>query len=1124
MVVPSAEDLGSVFHFNNEPPAIVHLKHEPTPASFASIPLPRDRAFVDRGGIIDQISLQCSEPASRVAIVGLGGIGKSQLAIEFAYRFAARSAETWVFWIHASTQARVIEGFQSIADKVKLINHNRPDADVLQLVFDWLSDVRNGRWLLVLDSADDSDVLLHSTSKDNNDRPKLAEYLPQSPNGSILITTRNRNLAFRLVGTYQAIHEIGPMAQQEALMLLENRLGPLSDVNAAAELVRSLDFIPLAISQAAAYIQMRAPRTSLKQYLNEFRQSENKRVRLLSHEVGDLRRDRGASDAILTTWQMSFDHIRSRRPTAADLLSLMSFFDRQEIPESILRLPKDSHSAGQSIAPRDMTHSDSEGSGDESENEFEDNIAILRDYCLIMQFEESKTFEMHGLVQLSIRMWLKAEGLYDKFLEQYITVMASSFLTGNYENWTKCQPLLAHVMASVKYRPSQDNIKAQWSDLLHNSGLYAWLQGRYAVAEQLVSKARRTREKLLGKDHEGTLASTSLLASIYGDQDRWDEAEKLQVQVMETHKMKLGEDHLDTLSSMSNLASTYRNQGRWDEAEKLFLQALETHKMKLEEDHPTTLRSINNLALTYRDQGRWDEAEKLFLQALETCYTKLGEDHPGTLTSMSNLASTYRDQGRWEEAERLQVQVMETRKVKLGEDHPDTLTSMGNLASTYSDQGRWEEAEKLQMQVMETQKTKLGEDHPGTLTSMSNLASTYRDQGRWEEAEKLEVQVMETRKANLGEEHPGTLTSMSNLASTYRDQGRWEEAERLQVQVMETRKANLGEEHPGTLTSMSNLASTYRDQGRWEEAERLQVQVMETHKMKLGENHPSILTSMIDLAHTWKNLHLQMKAIAMLEDYVEASRQTLGPNHPDTINACVALEKWNQPRESAQQHVARHETLDQTIVRPHGEVTQQILEMADSAKLDVDDPSRAMSLDPQAKQQSRSLNLLRISNTQPETRSLALSDYLHIPSAGMMKIYGKIPTFVSDIGLREHDIAPGYQRVKWKNKRGKLLYDDYIEHEPGALQALQNYLNSSAYRSRSSLASVDGHDSGIPIPSDPSSSSVQESTSKSGDIVDQASKARAFSGLKNQLPYPQRKAKGDLVVADDSYHPFYEGT
>ncbi|PCD20337.1 hypothetical protein AU210_016204 [Fusarium oxysporum f. sp. radicis-cucumerinum] len=879
-VVENYAPINVNIHYPPEPP-------EPTPPPFASIPYLHDPTFVERGDILDQIGRQCSEPASRVAIVGLGGVGKSQLAIEFAHRFAARSAETWVFWVHASTQARVMEGFQSIADKVKLIGRNRPDADVLQLVFDWLSNGRNGKWLLVLDSADDSDVWLHSTSGDKDDRRKLVEYLPQSPNGSILVTTRDKDLAFRVTGIHQTIHEIGPMTQEEALVLLENRFGTLSDVNAAADLVRSLDLVPLAISQAAAYIQRRAPRTSLVQYLDEFRQSESKRVKLLSHDAGDLRRDLrqdgGASNAILTTWQVSFDHIRCKRPSAADLLSLMSFFNRQGIPESLLRPPKDSYNATQSIGPEDKIDTDSQGSDDETGNEFEDDAAILRDYCLIVLSEDANTFEMHGLVQLSTRRWLKTHGLQDKFLGQYITVMVSSFPTGDYENWTRCRPLFAHVEAAAEYRPSEDSVRKIWSSLLHNGGRYAWSQGRYNVAEQMLSRGRRTREKLLGKDHEATLASISLLALVYSDQGRWADAEKLQVQVLETRKMKLGEDHPNTLTSMNNLALTYRNQGRWADAENLQVQVLETRKTKLGEDHPKTLTSMNNLALTYRNQGRWADAEKLQVQVLETRKRKLGEDHPDTLRSMSNLALVYSDQGRWADAENLQAQVLETRKTKLGEDHPHTLMSMNNLAMTYRNQGRWADAENLQMQVVETFKTKLGADHPDTLTSMGNLASVYRNKGRWADAEKLQVQVLETSETKLGADHPHTLTTMNNLASVYSDQGRWADAENLQAQVLETRKTKLGEDHLNTLMSMGNLASVYSDQGRWADAENLQAQVLETRKTKLGEDHPHTLMSMNNLAMTYRNQGRWADAENLQMQVVETFKTKLGADHPDTL-------------------------------------------------------------------------------------------------------------------------------------------------------------------------------------------------------------------------------------------------
>ncbi|KAK3687150.1 P-loop containing nucleoside triphosphate hydrolase protein [Podospora appendiculata] len=729
-----------------------HLPLETPPKPFATIPFSRDPDFVNRGDILDQIDERCSEPAARVALVGLGGVGKSQLAIEFAHRIAAEQLDTWVFWVHAGTQARVEEGFRTIADAVKLLGRNQAKANILQIVYHWLSNERNGRWIMILDSADDRDVFYGPTSGDARNGRPFVTYLPQSRNGSVIITTRNRNLAFRLTGRRQNMIEVGPMARTDALMLLDQKLGSPTDLDVAIELVQALDLVPLAISQAAAYIQAIAPRSSPEKYLAEFRESERKKTRLLQYDGGDLRRDGGASNAIITTWQISFDHIRSKRRSAADLLSLMSFFDRQGIPEWVLHPPKTTKDGmrgrRQSEAGTLKLDDSSSAIGDDTDDcadddidgGFEDDVTMLRDYCLIATNEDGDEFEMHGLVQLSTRRWLDIFGGQETFKQQYIERMALSFPTGRYENWGTCRSLFAHVQVALGYRPSDDMLET-WAILLHNGGCYAWSQGRYDVAQQMLGKARKVREKKLGNEDLATLASTSVFALVLLDRGQWEEAEKLFVQVMEMSKTKLGANHPSTLTSMANLASTYKSQGRWEEAEKLEVQVMETCKTKLGADHPDTLISMGNLASTYRDQGRWEEAEKLEVQVMETCKTKLGAEHPSTLTSMANLASTYRDQGRWEEAEKLELQVMEKSKTKLGADHPDTLTSMANLASTYRDQGRWEKAEKLEVQVMETFKTKLGADHPSTLTSMGNLASTYRNQGRWEEAEKLEVQI-----------------------------------------------------------------------------------------------------------------------------------------------------------------------------------------------------------------------------------------------------------------------------------------------------------------------------------------------------------------------------------------------
>ncbi|KAL8299073.1 hypothetical protein RB593_009129 [Gaeumannomyces tritici] len=923
--------MNTEIHFPPERP-------ETPPQPFATIPFSRDPDFVDRGDILDQLLQRCSEPAGRMALVGLGGIGKSQLAIEFAHRAAEKTPNKWIFWIHAGTQARVEEGFQAIADVVKLPGRNQPKADVLQLVYGWLSNEQNGRWTIILDSADNGGVF-YATNDGRKGKP-LANYLPQSRNGSIVVTTRNRDLAFRLTGDHKNIIDIKPMVLADALLLLKKKLGPLPDTDTAKALVQALDLVPLAISQAAAYIQARSPLSSVGKYLAEFQKGEYKRTRLLSHDAGDLRRDGGASNAILTTWQISFEHIRSERPSAADLLALMSFFDRQGIALSLLK-PLNTENVQWDSG------SESGSSSDEADDGFEDDVAILRGFCLVSASEnasaaseDAKALEMHGLVQLSMRQWLEADGLQNKFRRQFVERIAAAFPTGDYSNWATCQKLFAHVDAAMNCRPTEEGTQELWAGLMYRGGWYALEQGKYGAAEQMVGKSKRSREKQLGNsdektlnsvalyaeifrnqgrwqeaeklevevmetrktklgvDHPDTLTSMANLASTFWNQGRWEEAEKLEVEVMETRKTKLGVDHPDTLTSMANLASTFWNQGRWEEAEKLQVEVMETRKTKLGVDHPDTLRSMNNLASTFWNQGRWEEAEKLNVEVMETRKTKLGVDHPDTLRSMNNLASTFWNQGRWEEAEKLNVEVMETRKTKLGVDHPDTLTSMANLASTFWNQGRWEEAEKLQVEVMETRKTKLGVDHPDTLTSMANLASTFWNQGRWEEAEKLEVEVMETRKTKLGVDHPDTLTSMANLASTFWNQGRWEEAEKLQVEVMETRKTKLGVDHPDTLRSMNNLASTFWNQGRWEEAEKLNVEVMETRKTKLGVDHPSTLTSMANLALTWKSQGRWQEAEKLQVEVMETSKTKLGVDHPDTLTSMANLAStfWNQGR------------------------------------------------------------------------------------------------------------------------------------------------------------------------------------------------------------------------------------
>ncbi|KAL9629015.1 MAG: hypothetical protein Q9164_007057, partial [Protoblastenia rupestris] len=728
-----------------------------------------------------------------------------------------------------------------------------PKANIHKLVYDWLRDEKNGKWLLIFDNVDDPYFLSKPgsvsqgaqwTGLDGEGWQPLSAYIPHNQNGWVLITARNTSIALKMVEKRDMI-AVEPMAKSHALALFEKKLGMQNDSDEIAELIAALEFMPLAIVQAASYISQRAPRCSVRQYLEDFQKSDRKKTSLLNYEGVHLQRDLEAKNSIIITWQISFEHIRQTRPSAADLLSLMSFFDRQGIPEALVLKQTEGGNGGGSPEVSDESNEEENGdSASESseENEFEDDVQILRDYAFI-SIDTDGTFEMHALVQLAMRTWLEANRQLEKWKHQYITNLSYAFPTGKYENWTRCQALFPHAKSAVTQRPKADGSLEKWALLLYNAAWYAWKKWNINEAVSLSKIAMNVWEKMYGKEHIDTLNSMEMLGLSYKSGGQWEKAEKLQVRVVEISKRVLGEEHLNTLKSISKLASIYSNQGRWTEAEELEVRLIETRKRVLGEEHVDTLTCMGILASIYLNHGRWTEAEDLEVRVMETMKKVLGEEHPNTLDSIANLALIYWNQKRWTEAEELGVRVIETRKRVLGEEHPDTLTSISNLALTSWSQRRWTEAEKLNVRVIEISKRLLGEEHPDTLTSINNLAVIYQDQERWTEAEELELRVIETRKRVLGEEHPDTLISINNLALIYQDQERWTEAEELELRVTETRKRVLGEEHPYTLTSMANLAFTWKAQGRDAEAIQLMKECVHLRTRILGVSHPHTLKS-----------------------------------------------------------------------------------------------------------------------------------------------------------------------------------------------------------------------------------------------------------------------------------------
>ncbi|KAK6429383.1 hypothetical protein LTR95_014469 [Oleoguttula sp. CCFEE 5521] len=678
----------------------------------STVPFQRDKNFVPREDILDDVHNILSAPAGRAAWCGLGGVGKSQLAIEYSFQVIDRSKDTWVFWLYASNAQRLETSIRDSLAHLDVQGLDEAAVDVLKLFQRWLRDETHGRWLLILDNVDDERVLEGtSTGKDSGDLQKwsgrqLLANLTTCSHGSILVTTRSTKAAEKVVEFESSIVNVDPMNDAQSMLLLQTKVGRHCSDGEAARLASALEHMPLAMAQAAAYIKKKLPRRTVQQYLDELEKSDKSFLKELKRDEGDSRRHEEAHNSVILTWQVSFEYIRKIRPSAADLLSVMSFFDRQTIPETLLwrnelpatpSLPEavdslartDSNTEDtqetQAREEKDSTEdeeSDTDSSSSDKSNAerdaFQQDLETLIDYSFIsIATTDPAVYEMHRLVQMSTQAWLKLNKAFERWASQFVVNLSDAFPLGHFENWAVCRPLLPHAVLALETKLGNRAALVKQSALLYNAGWFVSEQGNYALALAFNRAVLMLDEDLYGEEDENTLSCMSDLALTYRDQGRWKEAEKLQVKVLEARRRVLGEEHVDTLRSMHNLASTYWDQGRRNEAEELQVKVLEARRRVLGEEHVDTLGSMHNLASTYWDQGRWKEAEELLVKALEAKRRVLGAEHPETLLTTCNLAYTLRDLEQYDAAVDLMELAASLSAKVLGVDHPDTIQRSG---------------------------------------------------------------------------------------------------------------------------------------------------------------------------------------------------------------------------------------------------------------------------------------------------------------------------------------------------------------------------------------------------------------------------------------------------------------
>ncbi len=678
------------------------------------------------------------------AISGLGGIGKTQTAIEYAYRYHYdETFYEWVLWVNADTEINLNQDFGRIAQQLQLPVFGEKLEEQIEAVHRWLNT--HEKWLLIFDNAD---------------TPKwLKKFIPTNPKGKILITSRASR--FDMVGVTKPI-VLSSLEPNEAVDFLCKKTGfesSESNKAAALELATELGFLPLALEQAGAYIlELQIP---FKEYLEIYRK---KRLELLEEPPDFLEEDEPLVEnyptSVLTTWSMNFQAVEKANKASAELLRFSAFLAPDAIPYELVL--KGASELGESIATAlDLQDKD-------VEEGLIDLLKLLKpiaNYSLINRQSEIYCYSIHRMVQEVLRDRMDTE-TQKTWVRRSISAMepATSDI-GISEIWRHYAPFISHSITVVEWAKLQRYESLSLASLLNKVGYYLNEQGRYTEAEYYLRQALKITKHLSKGNHSDVATSLGLLAFIYNNQGKYSEAERFGIEALEMHKRLFKGDCIEVALSLNNLGLIYDNLGRYTKAKVLFQRALEMRKRLFEGDHIEVATSINNIAIIYDHQGRYSEAEAFYIQALEMSKRLFKQDHPRKATFLNNLGYLYNKQRKYSEAELFLIQALEMRKGLFEGDHFHVAISFKNLGINYRDQERYSEAEPLLTQALEMTKRLFKGNHPHLAQSLKELGIFYHKQGKYDQAKPLYIEALEMAERALGVDHPNTLSIRENLDS-----------------------------------------------------------------------------------------------------------------------------------------------------------------------------------------------------------------------------------------------------------------------------------------------------------------------------------------------------------------------
>ena len=659
-----------------------------------NVPFERNPVFLGRDRELQELEDALTARGIQ-AVSGLGGVGKSQVAVEYAWRH--RRACQAVLWVNASTEQSLHASYAEIAHLLELPEREAIDhTQVRDAVVEWLG--RSDRWLLILDHVDEAD--------------SLRRLVPRVRMGQVLLTSRRQE--FQSLGILQPL-QLRELAIPDAREFLLKRTGR-DEPEAAEQLAKELGGLPLALEQAAAYIVDRQAR--IDAYLSSY---GRRQLELLEKQLPAL----GEYDAsVSTTWSLNFEEVE-RFEASADLLRLSAFLAPDAIPLEILQ--RGALQLPMSIV-MDDAFNDPLGP--------DELLAPLARYSLIRRNVASNTFAIHRLTQAVLRRQMD-EHEQREWAERAMLVVGAAFPWVEFKTWPLCDRLIPHAVACAGWGERWAIESAGAARLLNQAGLYLEARARYREAEPLLVRSLDIGRRTLPTNDPGLVTPLNNLALLYKAQGRTSEVEPL---FQEGMKILAGQQPPDDQAlslALHNLADLYLGQRRYSEAEPLFKRALEIEERVEGPESTETASTLNSLAWLYTASGRNEEALPLYERALGIQAAHLGEDDPELAITLTNFGSLNVHLGQYDRAESLFNRALDIRERAFGPEHPHVANSLNQLGIFYERVGRVADAEAAYRRGLAILASIFGPQHELAVLVRNNLASLLRSAGRAADADAL---------------------------------------------------------------------------------------------------------------------------------------------------------------------------------------------------------------------------------------------------------------------------------------------------------------------------------------------------------------------------------------------------